>query len=283
MIGGRLAGHRLGLVGAGVVLFLGLVAVAAPLVAPYPPFEMHLQDRFQAPSARYLFGTDEFGRDLLSRVIYGARISLAVGIGTMTLAGIVGVPLGLWAGYFGGAVDTVVMRLADCIFAFPAILVGVTTAAVLRPGSVPVMLAITIISIPVFARLARASVLAERAKLYVEAARSLGGGPGRILAFAVLPNCLPPLLVQATVSAAYAMLLEAGLSFLGLGAQPPEPSLGTMLNFARTYLNRAPWYGVFPGVVITALVLGLQFVADALRDAADPTQLRSNGEATDAG
>ncbi len=273
----------LGLAGGVLVLLLGLVALAAPLLAPYPPFEMHMQDRFQPPSTRYLFGTDEFGRDLLSRVIYGARISLAVGLGTMALAGLVGIPLGLCAGYVGGVLDTLVMRLCDCVFAFPAILVGVTTTAVLRPGSMPVMLAITIISIPVFARLARASVLTERAKLYVEAARSLGAAPGRIMVLAVLPNCLPSLLVQATVSAAFAMLLEAGLSFLGLGAQPPEPSLGTMLNVARTYLNRAPWYGVFPGLVITALVLGLQFLADALRDAADPTHARARRHAAAVG
>ena len=283
MILGGLRVSPLGLAGGVLVLLVGLVALAAPLLAPYPPFEMHMQDRFQPPSTKYLFGTDEFGRDLLSRVIYGARISLAVGLGTMALAGLVGIPIGLCAGYVGGVLDTLVMRLCDCVFAFPAILVGVTITAVLRPGSMPVMLAITIISIPVFARLARASVLTERAKHYVEAARSLGAAPGRIMVLAVLPNCLPPLLVQATVSAAFAMLLEAGLSFLGLGAQPPEPSLGMMLNVARTYLNRAPWYGVFPGLVITALVLGLQFLADALRDAADPTQARARRHAAAVG
>ena len=270
-----LARDRLGLAGAAVVVLFGLIALAAPLLAPHGPVELHLQDRFRPPSAAYWFGTDEFGRDILSRVIYGTRISLGVGLGTMVLAALVGVPMGLGAGYLGGLADTTAMRLADCIFSFPAILFGLTIAAVLGPGSTRVMLAVTIISIPVFARLTRASVLGEKAKPYVEAARSLGAGTGRIMFRTIFPNCVPPILVQATVSAAYAILLEAGLSFLGLGAQPPEPSLGTMLNFGRTYLNRAPWYGIFPGLAITTLVLALHFLADALRDALDPTQLRS--------
>jgi peptide/nickel transport system permease protein len=270
-----LARARLGLAGAAVVLLFGVIALGAPALAPFGPAELHLQDRFRPPSGAYWFGTDEFGRDILSRVIYGTRISLGVGLGTMVLAALFGVPIGLGAGYLGGLADTAAMRLADCIFSFPAILLGLTIAAILGPGSTQVMLAVTIISIPVFARLTRASVLTEKAKPYVEAARGLGAGTGRIMFLTIFPNCVPPLLVQATVSAAYAILLEAGLSFLGLGAQPPEPSLGTMLNFGRTYLNRAPWYGIFPGLVITTAVLALHFLADALRDALDPAQLRS--------
>jgi peptide/nickel transport system permease protein len=272
---GGLARDRLGLVGAAIVGLCALIALAAPLLAPYHPFELHMGDRFLPPTGRYLFGTDEFGRDILSRVIYGSRISMGVALGTMVLAASIGVPTGLAAGYLGGIADTLTMRLWDCIFAFPAILLGVATVAVLGPGSTNVMLAVTIINIPIFSRITRASTLVEKGKTYVEAAMSLGGGPGRIMFRCIFPNCLPPILVQATVSAAYAILLEAALSFLGLGAQPPEPSWGTMLNFGRTYLNRAPWYGIFPGLAITALVLGLHFFADALRAALDPTHLRT--------
>ncbi len=269
------AKHRVGLLGAAIVGLFGLIAMLAPLLAPYHPFEMHLRDRFLAPTGRYPFGTDEFGRDILSRVIFGSRISIGVALGTMIVAASIGVPTGLAAGYFGGLTDTLTMRMWDCIFAFPAILLGVATVAVLGPGSTNVMVAVTIINVPIFSRITRASMLVERVKTYVEAAMSLGGGPARIMFRNIFPNCLPPILVQATVSAAYAILLEAALSFLGLGAQPPEPSWGTMLNFGRTYLNRAPWYGIFPGLAITALVLGLHFFADALRDALDPTHLRT--------
>jgi peptide/nickel transport system permease protein len=262
----------LGLLGAALVGAFCLLAAAAPLVAPYPPLEMHMGDRFQAPSAAYLFGTDEFGRDILSRVVHGARISIGVGLLTAALAALVGVPGGLAAGYQGGMTDTVIMRLCDCIFAFPAILLGLAIVAILGPGPFAVTLAVTCINVPIFARIARASMLAERGKTYVEAAQSLGSRPVRIMFHAILPNCAPPILVQATVSAGYAILLEAALSFLGLGSQPPEPSWGTMLNFGRTYLNRAPWYGIFPGLAISLLVLGLHFFADALRDAWDPTR-----------
>lgn len=262
----------LGALGAALTLGFGVLAMAAPLLAPYPPLEMHMADRFQPPGPRYLLGTDEFGRDILSRVIYGTRISIGVALVTAALAGLVGVPAGVTAGYRGGLADTLIMRLCDCIFAFPAILLGLAVVAILGPGPVAVTLAVTCINVPIFARIARASVLAERGKAYVEAALSLGSGAGRIMFRTILPNALPPLLVQATVSAAYAILLEAALSFLGLGSQPPEPSWGTMLNFGRTYLNRAPWYGVFPGLAISLLVLGLHFFADALRDALDPTR-----------
>jgi peptide/nickel transport system permease protein len=239
---------------------------------------MHMRDRFLAPTERYPFGTDEFGRDILSRVIHGSRISMGVALGTMILAASIGIPTGLAAGYFGGITDALTMRLWDCIFAFPAILLGVAIVAILGPGSTNVMLAVTIINIPIFSRITRASTLVEKSRTYVEAATSVGGGAARIMFRHIFPNCLPPILVQATVSAAYAILLEAALSFLGLGAQPPEPSWGTMLNFGRTYLNRAPWYGIFPGLAITMLVLGLHFFADALRDALDPMHLRTMRE-----
>jgi len=270
--------QRLGLLGVAIVMLFTLIALMAPLLAPYHPFEMHMRDRFLAPTERYLFGTDEFGRDILSRVIHGSRISMGVALGTMLLAASIGIPTGLAAGYFGGITDTLTMRLWDCIFAFPAILLGVAIVAILGPGSTNVMLAVTIINIPIFSRITRACMLVEKTKTYVEGAMSVGGGPARIMFRHIFPNCLPPILVQATVSAAYAILLEAALSFLGLGAQPPEPSWGTMLNFGRTYLNRAPWYGIFPGLAITTLVLGLHFFADALRDALDPMHLRAMRE-----
>ncbi|MCL4459220.1 MAG: ABC transporter permease [Chloroflexi bacterium] len=257
-----------------IILSMLAAAILAPLLVPYNPLELHMAERLQSPSAKYLLGTDEFGRDILSRIIYGIRISLGVAVSAVVIAVSVGVPTGLISGYFGGMVDAVIMRLWDFLLAFPIILLGLTIMAILGPSSSNVALAVAIVNIPIFSRVSRASTLAERGKLYVQAAQVIGASSNHIMFKHILPNATPPLLVQVTVSTAQAILLEAAFSFLGLGAQPPEPSLGTMLQYARIHLNANPWYGIFPGVAITTLILGLSFLADSLRDALDPTLLR---------
>jgi peptide/nickel transport system permease protein len=264
--------NPLGTVGLLIILGLTVVALAAPLLAPANPLAMNKPDQFSPPSSQYLFGSDEFGRDILSRVIYGARISLGAGAAAVLVATSIGVPLGLLAGYFGGRVDTLIMRLLDCLLAFPAILLAMAIVGVLGPSSLNAMIAVAIVSIPAFSRLTRGSTLSQREKEYVEAARALDAGDGYIMFRTILPNCFAPIIVQMTVAAAYAVLLEAGLSFLGLGTKPPEASWGSMLNTGRAYLHRAPWYGIFPGLAITMLVLSLNFVADVLQQALDPTR-----------
>jgi len=264
--------NPLGTVGLLIILGLTAVALAAPLLAPANPLAMNKPDQFSPPSSQYLFGSDEFGRDILSRVIYGARISLGAGAAAVLVATAIGVPLGLFAGYFGGRVDTLIMRLLDCLLAFPAILLAMAIVGVLGPSSLNAMIAVAIVSIPAFSRLTRGSTLSQREKEYVEAARALDAGNAYIMFRTILPNCFAPIIVQMTVAAAYAVLLEAGLSFLGLGTKPPEASWGSMLNTGRAYLHRAPWYGIFPGLAITILVLALNFVADVLQQALDPTR-----------
>ncbi len=256
---------RLGVVAAVILVLLMLLGLAAPLVSPYDPLAMAPTRAFEAPSAAHLFGTDEFGRDLLSRVIYGTRASVGTALVVVLLSTLVGVPLGLVAGYFGGWIDAVIMRVVDAVLAFPAILLAMGLIAVLGQGPANGMVAVTIVSIPTFARLIRAVTLQQKKLEYVEAARALGARDARILFLTILPNCLPPLLPQIAINAGFAVLLESGLSFLGLGVKPPAPSWGQMLNSGRIYLHRAAWYGVFPGVFLTLLVLSLNLLADALQ------------------
>ena len=262
--------HRSGMVGLVITLVLLIVAILAPVLVPYDPLEMHPGDRFQPPSKTYPMGTDEFGRDILSRIIAGARISFAVGLISIAIAVLVGVTAGLLAGYEAGWFDTVSMRFFDALLAFPAILLAIVILAVLGAGSFSAMLAVAIVNIPAFARLTRANVLAEKQRDYVLASRSVGARPTRIMFRGLLPNVVSTLLVQITVAIAGAVLLEAALSFLGLGTPPPAPSWGSMLSVGRGYLQIAPWYGIFPGVAITLLVMGLYLLGDGLRDALDP-------------
>jgi ABC-type dipeptide/oligopeptide/nickel transport system permease subunit len=233
------------------------------------PLDQDRQGPFLPPSLRHPFGTDEFGRDLWSRTVYGARVSLFTGGAVVLLAGTVGVPLGLAGGYAGGWTDAVVMRFLDFLLAVPAILLAMGIIAVLGPGALHAVLAVAVVSIPAFARIARASTLALKEREFVLAARAMGGGPGYLVFRTILPNALSPLLVQATVAAAYAILLEAALSFLGLSTRPPEPSWGSMLNTGRSFLYQAPWYGLFPGLVLTAAVLALNGLADGLQRATE--------------
>jgi peptide/nickel transport system permease protein len=257
----------LSLTALGILLALIFVALTAPLIAPYDPLAMTPANAFQAPSIAHPFGTDEFGRDILSRVIHATRVSVGTAAAVVLVAGAVGIPLGLVAGYFGGLVDVVIMRVIDTILAFPAILLAMGLIAVLGQGVVNSAIAVIIVSIPTFARLIRATILQQKALEYVDAARVVGASDLRIMTRTLLPNALPPALVQIAINATWAVQIEAGLSFLGLGVKPPDPSWGQMLNVSRDYLYRAPWYGLFPGVGLLLLVLSLNVLADALQRA----------------
>ena len=262
--------QRLALIGGGILAGFILVALLAPLLAPQDPLAQDLYGRLQPPSTSHLLGTDDFGRDILSRIIYGARISLRIGLITISLALTGGTLLGLVAGYRGGFADRLIMRLMDLMLAFPAILLAIAIVAVIGPGIDNVILAVCIVLVPQFARLVRASVLTVRETTYVEAARALGASDPRVLFYGILPNCTAPLIVQATLGMGTAILGAAGLSFLGLGAQPPAPEWGAMLAGGRELLLRAPWVMTFPGLAIFTVVLGLNLFGDGLRDALDP-------------
>ncbi|MGH2561335.1 MAG: ABC transporter permease [Thermomicrobiales bacterium] len=271
---GWLLRDRQGRAGLILVGLMVLEAIFAPLIAPYPPLELAPREQFQPPSWSRPFGSDEFGRDLLSRVIYGSRISLIAGGGAVLLGALIGVSLGMIAGYCRGLTETILARLFDLILAFPAVLLAIAAIAVLGRSTQSAVIAIGLINVPAFARMARASVLTESEKEYVEAVRSVGAGHWHLLVRTLLPNVLPPVMVLASVAMAAAILLEASLSFLGLGTQPPAPSWGNMVSAGRTYLSNAPWYGVFPGLFIMVLILGLNLLGDGLRDALDPRRQR---------
>jgi len=247
-----------------------LAAIFGPTLAPYDPIAMNLGDRLQGPSREHLMGADHLGRDIFTRVLYGARISLQVGVVSVALGTLVGLILGAVAGYLGGRVDTVIMALMDAIYAFPAILLALVLVAVFKPGLVTVMTAIAIVRIPIFARTVRASVLAEREKEYVEASRCVGQRGLMIMAKHILPNIMAPLIVVTTTYFATAIVVEASLSFLGLGIPPPAASWGTMLNDGRKFMESAPHTVLFPGIAISLTVLGFNLLGDGLRDVLDP-------------
>lgn len=258
------------LFGGGVLCLMLLLALLAPWISPYDPLATSWSLVRKAPSAAHWFGTDEVGRDLLSRVIWGARASLLAGVIAVAIAVGVGVPVGMLAGYLGGWTDALISRLTDAMLAIPFLILAIALAAFLGPSLGNAMIAIGITSTPIFIRLARGQVLAARAEDYVEAARSVGNPPLRILLRHILPNIMPPVMVQATLAVAAAIIAEASLSFLGLGQQPPAPSWGSMLNTAQRFLTQAPWMAVFPGLAIFLTVLAFNLFGDALRDALDP-------------
>ncbi len=262
--------QRLGLIGGGILCMLLLMALLAPVLAPYDPLAQDLYQRLQPPSTDHWFGTDDFGRDILSRIVYGSRISLRIGLIAISLALTGGTLFGLVAGYRGGMVDMLIMRSMDLMLAFPSILLAIAIVAVIGPGIENAILAVSIVLVPQFARLVRSSVLTVREATYVEAARALGATESRLLFYSILPNCTAPLIVQTTLGMGTAILDAAGLSFLGLGAQPPVPEWGAMLSGGRELLLRAPWVMTFPGLAIFAVVLGLNLFGDGLRDALDP-------------
>jgi peptide/nickel transport system permease protein len=266
----RLRRHKLSMFGLLIVCLLILLAAAAPLVAPYDPVEVIAQDAYQGPSADHLMGADEYGRDIFSRVIFGARTSLVVGIISVGLALLLGTILGLVAGYFLGIADVLITRTMDVLYSFPAILLALVLIALLGRGLDRVMIAIGVAYTPVFARLSRGCVLAEREKVYVDAARVLGATDTRILARHILPNAVPPLIVQVSMCMSWAILAEAALSFLGLGTQPPMPSWGIMLSTGRDLIHHSPWLSFWPGVAIMSVVFGFNVLGDGLRDALDP-------------
>lgn len=261
---------------AGAIIVLGciLVAILAPLLAPYPPQEVHAKWRLYPPNEYFLLGTDEFGRDILSRIIFGSRISLQVGLISVGIALMLGSTLGGIAGFYGGATDNVIMRTMDVLFAFPAILLAIGIMAMLGPGIANAMIAIGIVYTPAFARLMRASVLQVKEMEFVDAARVLGALDARIMVRHIAPNLMAPLIVQTTFCLSTAILTEAALSFLGLGTPPPEPSWGIMLSASRKYVELSPWPAVFPGLAIMLVVLGFNLLGDGLRDVLDP-RLRS--------
>lgn len=266
----RSASAKLGVMLVGLVVSLALFA---PLLAPHDPYAQS-RYRLYGLSAYFPFGTDEFGRDILSRVIYGAQVSLQVGLIAVSLALLLGGVLGLVAGFFGRWIDTVIGRVMDIIFAFPDILLALALLAVLGPQLRNVMLAIGIVYTPSFARVMRGPVLAARHQEYVEASRVLGASTARILFRHVLPNVTAPLIVQTSIALSFAILAEAALSFLGLGAQPPTPSWGAMLKEGRRFMEVAPWTAIFPGLAIMVAVLGFNLVGDWLRDVLDPRTVR---------
>ena len=266
----RFLNHRMGVLGGLVLVSFVLGALFAPWLSSASPTETRFDRLLQPPSWAHPFGTDELGRDVFSRVLYGGRVSLAVGVVSVSLALVLGGLWGLVAGYAGGWLDSVLMRLVDALLAFPFLVLAIALAAALGPGVTNSMLAITIVTSPAVARLVRGQVLAELGKDYVTAAGALGASHARILFRHILPNLWGPLIVQGSLSTANAILAEATLSFLGLGVQPPTPSWGSMLNVARGYLESAPWLAVFPGMAIFLVVLSFNLLGDALRDALDP-------------
>ena len=256
--------------GLAVIVLFVLVAVAAPLVSPYDPVATSWTAIRKAPSWQHPMGTDENGRDVLSRVVFGTRASLLAGVVSVLIAGGIGVPVGLLAGFAGGRVDAVVGRVVDAMLACPFLILAIALAAFLGPDLTNAMIAIGVTAAPVFVRVARGATMDAATNEYVEAARALGNPPWRVALRHVLPNIVPPLLVQATLAIAAAIIAEASLSFLGLGQQPPAPSWGSMLNSAQRFLSQAPWLAVFPGAAIFLAVLAFNLVGDGLRDALDP-------------
>jgi peptide/nickel transport system permease protein len=253
-----------------IIIAFMAIAIFAPLLAPYDPLATSWTLVRKAPSSAHWFGTDEVGRDLLSRIIWGARASLSAGVIAVAISVGVGVPTGMVAGYVGGWTDALISRLTDAMLAIPFLILAIALAAFLGPSLGNAMIAIGVTATPIFVRLARGQVLAARAEDYVEAARAVGNPPARILLRHILPNILPPVMVQATLAVAAAIIAEASLSFLGLGQQPPAPSWGSMLNTSQRFLTQAPWMAIFPGLAIFLTVLAFNLFGDGLRDAMDP-------------
>ncbi|HEY8577998.1 MAG TPA: ABC transporter permease subunit [Devosia sp.] len=273
--------NRGAVIGLAVVAIFIVLAVLAPWIAPYAPeqqfrgFDKLPPSWMNGGNPAYFLGTDEVGRDILSRLIHGARYSLTIGLVVVSIAAVVGIILGLLAGYFRGWVDVVIMRVMDIILAFPSLLLALVLVAILGPGLVNAMLAIALVLQPHFARLVRASVMAETNREYVTSAKMAGAGHLRLMLVTVLPNCLGPLIVQATLSFSNAILDAAALGFLGMGAQPPTPEWGTMLAKGREFISSAPWIVTFPGLAILVTVLAINLIGDGLRDALDPKLKRS--------
>jgi peptide/nickel transport system permease protein len=258
---------RVGLIGVLLIVFLSILA---PKIAPYDITEMFTQDKLDGPSSQYIMGTDNFGRDIFSRIIYGARVSLKVGLISVGIAASFGLIFGIAAGYFEGKVDSLIMRFMDILFAFPSILLALFIVSALGPSITNTMIAIGIVNTPVFTRTVRASVISVKSMEYITSARSIGLKSINIILKHIIPNILAPFTVQITLALSGAILTEASMSFLGLGIQPPDPSWGSMLNESRKYMEVAPWLVIFPALFIICTILSFNILGDSLRDVLDP-------------
>jgi peptide/nickel transport system permease protein len=267
----RLRRNRLAVIGTTITLLVLAMALLANRIAPYDPTALNARHRLEAPSADFRFGTDRLGRDVLSRVVYGAQSSLTIAATSVAVSLLLGSVLGLLSGYFGGGLDLVIGRLMDVLFSFPALLLAIAVAAMLGPGVRNAALAIAVVYTPLFARVIRGPVIAERHRDYVQAAHVIGASHQSIIFRHILPNVVSPIIIQASAALSAAILLEAALSYIGLGTQPPAPSWGTMLSEGRTFLETAPWMSIFPGLAIATTVLAFNLLGDGLRDAFDPT------------
>ncbi|QEE44354.1 ABC transporter permease [Rhizobium sp. WL3] len=268
----KLKANRSALVGLCIILFFALLALSAPILPIADPLATSWTAIRKAPSAAHWMGTDDIGRDILSRMIWGAQASLMAGIFSVVIAVVIGVPFGLIAGYFGGWVDQVISRITEAFLALPFLIMAIALAAFLGPSLSNAMIAIGLSAMPVFVRLTRGQVLAVKMEDYVEGARSIGLGHLDIMLRYILPNITAPIIVQATLTVATAIIAEASLSFLGLGQQPPAPSWGSMLNVAKNFLDQAPWMAMWPGAAIFLVVIGFNLLGDGLRDALDPRE-----------
>lgn len=267
----RLKRNRMAMLGLGITVSLIILAILAPIIAPFDPFSVNLAESMKAPGEDgHLLGTDQLGRDQLSRLIYGAQISLRVGIITQAISMVIGIFMGAISGYYGGKVDELISYLTNVFFAFPSLLFAIAIMATLGPGLNNIFIALGAVSWPGIARIVRGQVLQLKEQEYIEAIRALGGNDFMIIMKHILPNCMAPIIVTTTLGIAGAILSEAGLSFLGLGAQPPAPSWGLMLSMGRTYVTTKTWLTIYPGLAIMITILGLNLLGDGLRDALDP-------------
>ena len=267
---GALIKNRKGTIGLLILFTIATIAALAPYLAPYNPTQMHFQDRFSSPNSHYLLGTDFYGRDILSRIMYGYRNSLLISFLAVTIASTLGSTLGIIAGYFGDPSDALIMRTMDILFAFPVLLLAIVIVVIIGPGLVSTILAIGIVYVPIFARIARGPTLSVKEDTYVEAAKALGEGRLRIILKHILPNVSTSIFVQITINLATAILFESSLSFLGLGTQPPNASLGLMVSEGRNYIELSPWGALFPGLAIALVVLGFNLLGDGLQQILNP-------------
>ncbi len=262
--------NKLAVIGGTVILIIVLAAIFAPFLTPYDPIELDTKNTFAPMSREHPLGTDDFGRDILSRLLYGARLSLRIGLAVATMAMILGTTIGSFAGYYGGLTDDILMRMMDAMFSIPSILLALVLVTVLGRGQINTIVAIGIVDTPLFARIVRSSVISNKEKEYVEAGVALGQSNLKILFLHIVPNGLAPIIVTVAISIAGAIMMEAGLSFIGLGTPPPTPSWGSMLAQSRAYLNTFPMVAIFPGIALTTTVLGFNLLGDGLRDLLDP-------------
>jgi peptide/nickel transport system permease protein len=266
----RFVRHRVGMIGAAIIVILIVLAIFGPSLAPHDPNQMYFSTVFSPPTLEHPLGTDDFGRDTLSRIMHGAQVSLLVGVIAVSIASTVGTTLGMVAGYGLRIMDEIIMRAMDILLAFPTILLALAIMAILGKGVVNAMIAIGVVYVPIFARIARGAVLSVKNEEFVEAARALGASDLHILVRHIFPNILPPIIVETSLSLSFAILAEAALSFFGLGTQPPDPSWGRMLSEGRDFFRQSAWMGIFPGLAIMLSVMGFNFLGDGIRDALDP-------------